>query len=74
MKLRLVAFLAVLVIVSAGCQVSQALRQPIPASAPVGDQDERTQRISEVIRDTMRQRGIAGVSVAVIDGGEIVWA
>jgi CubicO group peptidase (beta-lactamase class C family) len=40
----------------------------------VGAQDERTQRIAEVIRDTMRKEGIPGVSVAVIDGGEIVWA
>jgi CubicO group peptidase (beta-lactamase class C family) len=74
MKLRLTPFLVVLVVLSAGCQVSRALKQPIPASAVVGAQDERTQRIAEVIRDTMRKEGIPGVSVAVIDGGEIVWA
>ncbi|MGE5296680.1 MAG: serine hydrolase domain-containing protein, partial [Solirubrobacterales bacterium] len=51
-----------------------ALKQSIPASAAVGIQDERTQRISEVIRNTMRKEDIPGVSVAVIDGGEIVWA
>lgn len=74
MRLHLTAFLAVLVIVSSGCQVSRALKQPIPASAAVGAQNERTQRIGEVIRDTMRREHIPGVSVAVIDGGEIVWA
>jgi CubicO group peptidase (beta-lactamase class C family) len=71
---HLAAFLAVLVVLSAGCQVSRALKQPIPASAAVGTQDERTQRIAEVIRDTMRKEGIPGVSVAVIDGAEIAWA
>lgn len=74
MRLRLAAFLIVLVVVSAGCQVSRALRQPIPASAAVGVQNERTQRIAEVIRDTMRKENIPGVSVAVIDGGQIAWA
>jgi CubicO group peptidase (beta-lactamase class C family) len=74
MRSHLAAFLAVLVVLSAGCQVSRALKQPIPASAAVGTQDERTQRIAEVIRDTMRKEGIPGVSVAVIDGAEIAWA
>lgn len=74
MRLHLATFLALLVVSSAGCQVSRALKQPIPASAAVGTQDERTQRISEVIRDIMHKEGIPGVSVAVIDGGEIVWA
>ncbi len=74
MRFYLAAFLGVLVVVNSGCQVSRALKQPIPASACVGIQDERTQRIGEIIRDTMRREGIPGVSVAVIDGGEIVWA
>jgi CubicO group peptidase (beta-lactamase class C family) len=54
--------------------VSRALKQPIPASAAVGIQDERTQRIGQVIRDTMCKEDIPGVSVAVIDHGQIVWA
>ena len=67
-------FLAALVVLNSGCQVSRALKQPIPASAAVGIQDERTQRISQVIRETMRKENIPGVSVAVIDSGQIVWA
>ncbi|MBM4028676.1 MAG: beta-lactamase family protein [Planctomycetes bacterium] len=74
MRLRLATVLAILVALGAGCQVSRALKQSIPASAAVGTQDERTQRISAVIRDTMRKEHIPGVAVAVIDGGAIVWA
>jgi CubicO group peptidase (beta-lactamase class C family) len=74
MRKRLAVFLGVVVVLGSGCQVSRALKQPIPASATVGTQDERTQRIAEVIRDTMRKEGIPGVSVAVIDHGRIVWA
>ncbi|MBN1507879.1 MAG: beta-lactamase family protein [Sedimentisphaerales bacterium] len=74
MRNCLAIFLGILVVFSSGCQVSRALNQPIPASAAVGIQDERTQRIAEVIRDTMRKENIAGISVAVVDHGQIVWA
>ncbi len=74
MRLHHATFLTILAVLSSGCQVRQALKQPIPASAAVGAQDERTQRIGEVIRDAMRKEGIPGVSVAVIDGGQIAWA
>ena len=57
-----------------GCQVNRALRKSIPSSAPIGIQDERTDRIGAVIKKTMRRKGVPGVSVAVIDGGELVWA
>jgi CubicO group peptidase (beta-lactamase class C family) len=69
-----VVLLSAIVFLACGCQISRTLQEPIPASSIVGIQDERTQRIAEVIRDTMRKEGIPGVSVAVIDGGEIVWA
>ena len=74
MRNRIVVILATVIVLASGCQVSQALKQPIPASQPVGIQDERTERIARVIRDTMRKEGIPGVSIAVIDSGEIVWA
>jgi len=74
MRNRTIVALATATLLACGCQVHQALKQPIPASAAVGAQDERTQRIAEVIRNTMRKEGIPGVSVAVIDRGEIVWA
>ncbi|MGA2865216.1 MAG: serine hydrolase domain-containing protein [Verrucomicrobiota bacterium] len=59
---------------TSGCQVTRALKQPIPASAPLGGADERTERIAKVVRDTMRKEGIPGLSIAVIDHGEVVWA
>lgn len=57
-----------------GCQVRRALKQPIPASSVVGIHDPRTERIANVIRETMRKEGIPGLSIAVIDHGEMVWA
>ena len=74
MRSHLVVFLGVLTALNSGCQVSRALKQPIPASSAVGIHDERTERIGEIIRETMRKEGVPGVSVAVIDQGEIVWA
>lgn len=74
MRRSTAALLSVLVILSAGCQVRRALKQAIPASQPVGIQDERTQRIGLAIRDTMRRKSIPGISIAVIDHGELVWA
>jgi CubicO group peptidase (beta-lactamase class C family) len=74
MRSHLVVVLGVLAALSSGCQVRHALRQPIPASAAVGIENERTRRIGEIIRETMRKEGIPGVSVVVIDEGRIVWA
>jgi len=74
MRDRLAILLGALAVLSSGCQVSRAMKQPIPASPAVGIQDERTRRIGEVIRDTMRKENIAGISVAVVDHGKIVWA
>src|SRR4051794_3283018 len=68
----LCAFLAVFL--TSGCAVSRALRKPIPTSAADGIKDQRNEAIGEVIRKTMRAENIPGISVAVIDGGEIVWA
>jgi len=61
-------------IIVTGCQVKRALRATIPCSRPIGIQDERTEHVSSVIRKTMRRQGVPGVSVAVIDGGELIWA
>ena len=61
-------------IINSGCYVSHALRETIPSSAAIGIQDERTVRIEAVIKKTMRRKRIPGISVAVIDGGELVWA
>ena len=69
-----VILLGVVAFLGCGCQIDRALKQPIPASSAVGIQDQRTERIGQVIRDTMRKESIPGVSVAVIDGGQIVWA
>jgi CubicO group peptidase (beta-lactamase class C family) len=66
--------LGVVVLLGSGCQVNRALKQPIPTSSAAGIQDERAERIGQVIRDMMRKEGIPGVSVAVIDRGQIVWA
>ncbi len=74
MKGRLAVLLGTLTILSSGCQVSRALKQPIPVSAAVGIQDERTQRIGQAVCETMRNENIAGVSVAVVDHGVLVWA
>jgi CubicO group peptidase (beta-lactamase class C family) len=60
--------------VVSGCQVSRILRHPIPASSPVGLQDERIERIGRVVRDQMRKKAIPGVSIAVVDEGQLVWA
>ena len=57
-----------------GCAVSHALKESIPSSAPTGIRDERTERIGAVVKETMRREKIPGVSVAVIDRGELVWA
>jgi CubicO group peptidase (beta-lactamase class C family) len=65
--------LLIVMVISSGCEVSRALRQPIPSSARNNTQDERAERIGEVIRNTMRAEGIPAISVAVIDHGEIVW-
>src|SRR3954466_13562257 len=46
----------------------------LSASAATGARDKRTERIGEVIRNTMRLQCIPGISVAVVDHGEIVWA
>jgi CubicO group peptidase (beta-lactamase class C family) len=73
-KERHVILLSVAVFLGCGCQIDRALKQPIPASAIVGIQDQRTERIGQVIRATMRKESIPGVSVAVIDHGQIVWA
>ena len=74
MRSHLIAFLGILSALSSGCQVSHALKQPIPASGAIGIEDERTRRIGEIIRETMRKEGVPGVSIAVIDQGQIVWA
>ena len=66
--------MGLLMVVATGCQVTRALKQPIPASAPIGVADERTERIGKTIQDVMRKEGIPGLSIAVIDGGELVWA
>ena len=34
-------------------RLGRVLKEPIPASQPVGIQDERTERIGQVIRDIM---------------------
>ncbi len=65
---------AVLASLCAGCQTSRALKGTIPGSEPVGLHDQRTERIGEAVRQTMRKEGIPGVSIAVIDHGEVVWA
>jgi CubicO group peptidase (beta-lactamase class C family) len=74
MKNRAGVVLAALAVLTSGCQVGRALKEPIPASQPVGIRDQRTERIGEIIRETMRKESIPGVSVAVIDQGRIVWA
>ncbi len=74
MRDRLTVFFGALIVLNSGCQVSRTLKQPIPASQPVGIQGERTERIGHVIRDTMRKEGIPGVSFAVVDGAQTVWA
>jgi CubicO group peptidase (beta-lactamase class C family) len=66
--------LAVLASFCCGCQTRRALRQPIPASQAVGLRDERTVRIGDVVRETMRRENIPGCSVAVIDDGKVLWA
>lgn len=63
--------IGVALLFGSGCQVGCALRRPIPASSPVGTCDERIER---VVRDTMRIEGIPGLSIAVIDHGELAWA
>jgi len=73
-RVSVASLLVVLVALNCGCQVSRALKQPIPASPPVGIHDARTERIGLVVRDTMRKEGIPGLSIAVIDRGEIAWA
>lgn len=73
--MRILFFIAaVLAGLSAGCQTGRALKASIPASEPLGLHDERTERIGQVVRETMRKEGIAGCSVAVIDHGQLVWA
>ena len=69
-----IVVLGVLAVLGSGCQVRQALKQSIPASPTIGIQDERTERISQAIRETMRKEGIPGLSIAIIDGGRLVWA
>lgn len=59
---------------TSGCQVTRALKKPIPASASIGIHDERTERIGKVIQETMKKNKIPGISVAVIDHGALVWA
>lgn len=66
--------LSVLLGLCAGCQTRRGLEQPIPASPAFGQANEHTARISEVVRQLMRQENIPGCSVAVIDHGELVWA
>lgn len=58
----------------AGCQTSRALKGTIPASGPVGLHDQRRERIGEAVRQSMRKEGIPGISIAVIDHEEVVWA
>jgi CubicO group peptidase (beta-lactamase class C family) len=74
MRACLTIILGTLVVLGSGCQISRTLKRPIPASSGIGIHDERTERIGEIIRETMRKEGVPGVSVAVIDQGEIVWA
>lgn len=68
------ALLLPLLALSSGCQTSRALRETIPASQSVGIHEERTERIGKVVRETMRKEGIPGISVAVIDRGQLAWA
>ena len=56
--------LLIVMVIGSGCEVTRALRQPIPSSARDNTQDERAERIGEVIRDTMRAEGIPAISVA----------
>lgn len=64
----------IMVAVCVGCQTSRALKEPIPASKAIGIEDERTERIGRVIRETMRIERIPGLSIAVVERGRVVWA
>jgi CubicO group peptidase (beta-lactamase class C family) len=68
------AILPVLFGLCCGCQTSKEIGHEIPASSAVGVQDGRTERIGQVVRETMRKERIPGVSIAVIDGGRLAWA
>ncbi len=73
--MRIVTFLSVILVAACvGCQTSRALKGPIPASPAIGLEDERTERIGKVIRETMHQEKIPGLSIAVVEHGQIVWA
>jgi len=50
------------VLLGCGCQINRALKEPIPASAALRIQDERTERIGQVICATLRRERIAGIS------------
>jgi CubicO group peptidase (beta-lactamase class C family) len=65
---------SVLAVLGCGCQVHNALKESVPVSASVGIQDQRTERIAKAICATMRKEGIPGLSIAIIDGGQLVWA
>jgi len=56
--------LFIVMVIGSGCEVICALRQPILSSVWDNTQDERVERIGEVIRDTMRAEGIPAISVA----------
>jgi CubicO group peptidase (beta-lactamase class C family) len=73
MNTRLV-FLLPMIALGSGCHTSRLVHEPIPASSTVGTQDGRTERIGQVVRETMRRQKVPGISVAVIDHGQLVWA
>jgi CubicO group peptidase (beta-lactamase class C family) len=63
-----------LLFLCAGCHTGRALKETIPSSTAVGIEDDRTERIASVVRETVREAKIPGLSLAVIDGGRVVWA
>jgi CubicO group peptidase (beta-lactamase class C family) len=68
------ASLLLMIAVCSGCHASRLVQEPISASSAVGAQDGRTERIGQVVRETMRKEKVPGISVAVIDHGRLVWA
>jgi CubicO group peptidase (beta-lactamase class C family) len=57
-----------------GFQPSHAMDQVIESSQETAVHDERSDRIGEAVRETMRKEGLPGISVAVVENGKIAWA
>src|SRR5260221_14755878 len=72
--LRTLVGLLTWVVLCLACRGGGARGGTIPASSVVGVQDERTERVGQVVRETMRKAGVPGISVAVVDKGRLVWA